>query len=183
MEQKIPRLSIAKAAETAAPRVEIRVDFNSAKNGMRNMLRALHRVGSNPNVRELTVRLPNSALDGLPSLAFARHTNPDGTLGGFVESPESVNIGRNVYIAQTASIIAGSGYIDGNVRLNDGSSLSGNFEIYGNIEMSGNVAIGLNTESAVRLTGNMKLVGNVSIDADSAANVSLRSAFTHEARH
>lgn len=183
MEQKIPRLSIAKAALTAAPVVEIRVDFTSANQGMKNVLHTLHRVSKNPNVQELILRLPDSPVNSLPSLAFLRYINPDGTLGGFIENTESLRIGSKVYMAQTASIIAGFGSIDGNVRLNDGASLTGYFEIYGNVEISGNVSIGLGSDGIVRLTGNMKLAGNVSIDSDSSASISHGTMLAHEARH
>lgn len=89
--------------------------------------------------------------EGAAKRRFRRHTNKDGSLGGFVE--ESAIVGRDVIIAQTA-IVENESILSGNARISGSATISGHAVIRSDVTVSGNA----------RIAGDAELYGNAQID-------------------
>ncbi len=86
---------------------------------------------------------------------FIRHTNPDGTVGGFVESTALVD--RNVYVSQKALILGLAQVLD-NAQILDRTQVCDNARVSGNARVCGNAVV----ESHAQVCDNA-MVGNNSV--------------------
>lgn len=101
-----------------------------------------------------------------PSADAIRHTNPDGSLGGFKDLTAKVE--ATVTLGPNAKV-CGKSWISGNVKILDRSVVDGKFWVKGNVEISGNALVrGAGVaeaveEKSIEIKGNSKVTGAVKI--------------------
>ena len=80
----------------------------------------------------------------------ARHKNPDGSLGGWVESTAHVGptatVGRNAWVSGNAwvtgnAVVSGNAYVTGNAQVAGNAQVTGNAVVSGNAYVTGNAHV------------------------------------------
>lgn len=96
--------------------------------------------------------------DGERERTFRRHTNKDGTLGGFVE--DSAVTGEDVIVAQGA-IVERDSILSGNSKALGRATITGHAVIRGSAVISGNGTVGDDAEvyGSARVSGSAKVFG------------------------
>ena len=90
---------------------------------------------------------------------FRRHTNPDLTIGGFVENTATVD--PSVYLG-IHTLVYDNAEVHNSVRANGNVHIYGNAKVYGNVQIDENVHVYdyALVADRVRLSGNVRISGS-----------------------
>lgn len=103
----------------------------------------------------IDVKSPNEIM------LFERHTNPDGTFGGFVSSLSKENVAKGAYVAPTAVVGPGC-LLKSGTRVGEGACIE-RVELHDKTSIGPNSRL-INTTTTIMLFGNSTVSGDGQID-------------------